>query len=720
MDIPTKYDDDDDDNNKNDRLTSQHEGYAFHQNIMKEIHDDGENDDNNNNNKKNSSSNGPKRNGRNKFSASNMAGKNNNGNNDNNVSDIDSGDDMFGDETENHDNNNNNGDIDTINENGQAWRDMAKKSPNPKDVLTWGLKTMLGPATLHEWNTNSFGDYNEEMINRVTHEIAYSTPMPMDINSFGTVVEVASTRNVVVMLLQDGRLVAYSKDFEKPSKIHRMVAVKQRVLHVSAGLQHFAAVVLTVDPPNLMTWGKNNFGQLGLGHKKDSKKPEMVKKGTIKDVMVGNVFCGENSTFAICTDGRLFAWGDNRYGQLGIGAIDEATSLFVPDHINNVQQQQQQQQQDASTTGEDDSGMVTTDDEEIDEKGSTSSLSSEIKSNTKKMKKKSKTKKKTTKKKKQKKKKNASKNVLNIVTTPVEVHEILFQFFRGKVCAKMLPDKNALILQEIEKEKLSDTFAQMKAKSNSLLNDQDAIDTLNLTELEQFFPYNKDYVEKMFEEKRFHPKSWRRPKSDKSRLNFNGDQLQAFEEIMRERVEMQRSLLKVEQQIIKLRQNGGKERKKKLGSSNVNQHGSSSGNHVVDDEDGTSTSMFSINNDKTYQQAKLLLVRYELEENDVVMSIRKLDLEIQPLNEEVEIEEKKVEENLIIIQRIESEIIIAQEYKKAGNDRGAQMRNREISNRQRRDMLQGRRQYHETTAIGTYLRRVCEAKRMVLILHRLF
>ena len=93
---------------------------------------------------------------------------------------------------------------------------------------------------------------------------------------------------------------------------------------------------------------------------------------------------------------------------------------------------------------------------------------------------------------------------------------------------------------------------------------------------------------------------------------------------------------------------------------------------------------------------------------------------IQPLNEEVEIEEKKVEENLIIIQRIESEIIIAQEYKKAGNDRGAQMRNREISNRQRRDMLQGRRQYHETTAIGTYLRRVCEAKRMVLILHRLF
>ena len=68
---------------------------------------------------------------------------------------------MFGDETEKNDNNNNNGDIDTINENGQAWRNMAKKSPNPKDVLTWGLKTMLGPATLHEWNTNSFGDFKK-------------------------------------------------------------------------------------------------------------------------------------------------------------------------------------------------------------------------------------------------------------------------------------------------------------------------------------------------------------------------------------------------------------------------------------------------------------------------------------------------------------------------------------------------------------------------------
>ncbi len=65
----------------------------------------------------------------------------------------------------------------------------------------------------------------------------------------------------------------------------------------------------------LFGWGHNEKGQLGLGDTKDRRtRPERI--GPDSDWKTVSV--GHSHTLAIKTNGTLWAWGDNRFGQLGL------------------------------------------------------------------------------------------------------------------------------------------------------------------------------------------------------------------------------------------------------------------------------------------------------------------------------------------------------------------------------------------------------------------
>ena len=68
----------------------------------------------------------------------------------------------------------------------------------------------------------------------------------------------------------------------------------------------------------LWAWGGNYYGQLGLGDTTDRWTPTQV--GTETDWSA--VFCGAAFTLALKEDGSLWAWGDNEYGELGLGTSD--------------------------------------------------------------------------------------------------------------------------------------------------------------------------------------------------------------------------------------------------------------------------------------------------------------------------------------------------------------------------------------------------------------
>jgi alpha-tubulin suppressor-like RCC1 family protein len=65
----------------------------------------------------------------------------------------------------------------------------------------------------------------------------------------------------------------------------------------------------------LWTWGYNNYGQLGLGNRTYYSSPKQVGALTTWLKIAGGLY----HTVAIKTDGTLWTWGNNVNGQLGLG-----------------------------------------------------------------------------------------------------------------------------------------------------------------------------------------------------------------------------------------------------------------------------------------------------------------------------------------------------------------------------------------------------------------
>ncbi|TYZ61267.1 hypothetical protein PybrP1_009568 [[Pythium] brassicae (nom. inval.)] len=103
----------------------------------------------------------------------------------------------------------------------------------------------------------------------------------------------------------------------------------QVVVKVACGLYH--TVVVTAGG-EVYAFGKNDYGQLGLGHARNVKVPALVKVSVGEaDEKVVDVSCGYYHTVVVTDKGKLITWGRNDYGQLGIGSKDHKnTPQCVP------------------------------------------------------------------------------------------------------------------------------------------------------------------------------------------------------------------------------------------------------------------------------------------------------------------------------------------------------------------------------------------------------
>ena len=82
---------------------------------------------------------------------------------------------------------------------------------------------------------------------------------------------------------------------------------------------------------SLWAWGNNNYGQLGNGSFLNSSVP--VQIGT--DTTWVKVLAGALHSLALKSDGTLWAWGNNAFGQLGIGTLINANTPVQVGTANN-------------------------------------------------------------------------------------------------------------------------------------------------------------------------------------------------------------------------------------------------------------------------------------------------------------------------------------------------------------------------------------------------
>lgn len=103
---------------------------------------------------------------------------------------------------------------------------------------------------------------------------------------------------------------------------------------IAAGGNHSVALFEKIDKDGklitkVLTWGDNTFGQ--LGHSLDnsmSKLPQEVVGLTTRIIAIA---AGDNHTLAVDESGQVWAWGRNAFGQLGLGEKDK--NNFSPEPL---------------------------------------------------------------------------------------------------------------------------------------------------------------------------------------------------------------------------------------------------------------------------------------------------------------------------------------------------------------------------------------------------
>ncbi|KAK0591840.1 hypothetical protein LWI29_009095 [Acer saccharum] len=91
-----------------------------------------------------------------------------------------------------------------------------------------------------------------------------------------------------------------------------------RIEGVAAGLWHTICISSDGD---IYAFGGNQFGQLGSGGDQAETLPRLLDAPGLENVHVKVVSCGARHNAAIAEDGKVFCWGWNKYGQLGLGDV---------------------------------------------------------------------------------------------------------------------------------------------------------------------------------------------------------------------------------------------------------------------------------------------------------------------------------------------------------------------------------------------------------------
>ena len=184
-------------------------------------------------------------------------------------------------------------------------------------------------GTVYAWGRNEYG----QLGNGVT---TTNSPIPVAVKTTGTsmdgktIMQVAAGATHSLALATDGTIYAWGKNeygqLGNDSTINSPipVAVKttgtsmdgKKIIQIHAGYEHSLALA---SDGTVYTWGRNNFGQLGKNDATDAHIPATVR--TLGTPMAGKIIvqlaAGNSQSIALASDGTVYTWGWNQYGQLG-------------------------------------------------------------------------------------------------------------------------------------------------------------------------------------------------------------------------------------------------------------------------------------------------------------------------------------------------------------------------------------------------------------------
>jgi alpha-tubulin suppressor-like RCC1 family protein/PKD repeat protein len=177
-------------------------------------------------------------------------------------------------------------------------------------------------GTVWAWGRNDWGQLGN---GSQTMHILPVQVLDADGGFFQGVVAIASGENFVLALTNDGLVWAWGENSsgqlglprtEKSRQYPRLIEIKTPCQAIAAGHQH--ALALTTDG-HVMTWGNNTYGQLGIGSYISTHIPSkaLSLKNNLPLDHVQSIAAGDDHSMAILDNGHVMLWGKNSSGQLG-------------------------------------------------------------------------------------------------------------------------------------------------------------------------------------------------------------------------------------------------------------------------------------------------------------------------------------------------------------------------------------------------------------------
>ena len=214
-----------------------------------------------------------------------------------------------------------------------AGTPMEGKTITQLSAKVWYALALASDGTVYSWGFNSWGQ-----LGNGTSGAANNASAPVAVKTAGTpmegktIVQVAAGATHSLALATDGTIYAWGKNEygqlgnDSTTNSPVPVAVKtagtpmdgKTIIQIHAGYEHSLALA---SDGTVYAWGRNNSGQLGKNDATDAHIPAAVQ--TLGTPMAGKVIvqlaAGNSQSMALASDGTVYTWGWNQYGQLGNG-----------------------------------------------------------------------------------------------------------------------------------------------------------------------------------------------------------------------------------------------------------------------------------------------------------------------------------------------------------------------------------------------------------------
>ncbi len=190
---------------------------------------------------------------------------------------------------------------------------------------------LASDGTVYAWGLNGSGQLGDGTITHSSTPVAVKTiGTPMEGK---TIVEIAAGASHSLALASDGKIYvwggnAYGQFGNGVTTTSSVVPVavktvgtpmdNKKIIQIHAGYYHSLALA---SDGTVYAWGQNTYGQLGNNTMINANAPVSVQ--TIGTPMAGKIIiqlaAGNSQSVALASDGTIYAWGWNMYGQLGNG-----------------------------------------------------------------------------------------------------------------------------------------------------------------------------------------------------------------------------------------------------------------------------------------------------------------------------------------------------------------------------------------------------------------